>query len=161
MKKLFAMAAFIACSIVGLQAQTQEIPSAKPGVQYGKAITKDQAITVAQLEAKLTDMDAVFNGKIQGEVVEVCEKKGCFIRLKRAGDEEAILVRFKDYGFFMPKDILGKTIVLEGEAKIKEISVETLKHYAEDAGKSPEEIAKITEPKSDIGILAAGVIVIK
>jgi hypothetical protein len=34
-----------------------------------------------------------------------------------------------------------------------------LKHYAEDAGKSEEEIAQITEPSYDLGFTADGVII--
>jgi hypothetical protein len=159
MKKLVAILALVLGMMISTQAQT-DIPSAKPGIQYGKAINKDNAISVAQLE-KSFKSDSTFTGKIVGEVVEVCKKKGCFITIKREGDAEPIMVRFKDYEFFMPQDIVGKTIVLEGEAKRKETSVAWLKHYAEDAGKSAEEIAKITKPKVDINIIADGVIVVK
>lgn len=159
MKRTILMAAVILGFMLTAQAQT-DIPSAKPGVQYGKEITKDNAISVSKLATSF-NADSTYNGKIEGEVVEVCKKKGCFIKIKRAGDAEPIMVKFKDYGFFMPQDIVGKTVVLEGEARIKETSVEWLKHYAEDAGKSPEEIAKITSPKVDINIIADGVIVVK
>lgn len=159
MKRMFLMAVVVLGFMVTAQAQT-EIPSAKPGVKYGKEITKDNAISVSRL-ANSFGADSTYSGKIEGEVVEVCKKKGCFVLLKRAGEAEPIMVRFKDYGFFMPQDIVGKTIVLEGEARISETSVAWLKHYAEDAGKSAEEIAKITEPKVDINIIADGVIVVK
>ena len=91
----------------------------------------------------------------------VCKKKGCFLTLKREGEGEPIMVRFKDYGYFVPADLVGKTVVLQGNAKVKELSVKQLQHNAEDAGKSAEEIAKITEPKTDINIVADGVLVIK
>lgn len=82
------------------------------------------------------------------------------MKLERASGEP-VMVKFKDYGFFMPQDIVGKTVVLEGVAKVNETSVERLKHFAEDAGKSKEEIAKITQPKKDIVIVADGVVVVK
>jgi hypothetical protein len=104
--------------------------------------------------------DTVYTGKITGKVVEVCKKKGCFIKLERPGGEP-IMVKFTDYAFFMPQDILGKTIVMEGVAKVTETSVERLKHYAEDAGKSAAEIAKIQKPKTDIGFVADGVVIVK
>ncbi|MNY81520.1 hypothetical protein D3C86_2231200 [compost metagenome] len=68
-------------------------------------------------------------------------------------------VVFKDYAFFVPKDIAGKTVVFEGEAKKTTSSVEHLRHYAQDAGQSKEEIAKITEPKDELTFVAEGVIV--
>ena len=42
----------------------------------------------------------------------------------------------------------------------QETSVKELRHYAEDAGKSKEEIAKITKPKVEIRVLANGIKVI-
>lgn len=159
MKKILSIIAVTACMLAVAFAQ-DDIPSAQPGVQYGKAITKDNAITVSKLEGSF-HADSTYTGKITGEVVSVCKKKGCFVQLKREGNGEPVLVRFKDYGFFMPQDIVGKTIVLEGNAKVKETSVAWLKHYAEDEGKSAEEIAKITEPKVDITIIADGVVVVQ
>ncbi|KAF5299905.1 hypothetical protein FQR65_LT19429 [Abscondita terminalis] len=50
-------------------------------------------------------------------------------------------------------------LVVEGKAKLKTSSVAWQKHYAEDMGKSKEEIAKITKPKESITIVADGVIV--
>lgn len=159
MKKIFSIC--IALLAVATIAFAQdEIAAAKPGVQYGKAITKEGGISVNELERKFAT-DSIYSGKIEGEVVQVCEKKGCFILLKREGAEEPIRVTFTDYGYFLPQDIVGKTIVVEGNAKITETSVAWLKHFAEDVGKSPEEIAKITEPKVDINIVADGVIVIR
>ncbi|WP_312791299.1 DUF4920 domain-containing protein [Sphingobacterium sp.] len=139
--------------------QQKEIASAKPGVKYGKAIVASNAISVAKLEKELAHKNA-FNGKIEGKVVEVCKKKGCFITLQRNG-EEPIMVRFKDYGFFMPADIIGKTVVVEGVAKKKETSIASLQHAAKDLGKSQVEIDQITQPKNDISIIADGVLVIK
>lgn len=156
-----ALLLFAAALCFSVAAYTQDqILSAQPGVQYGKAITAEGAIDVEALESHL-QTDTVYNGKITGEVVSVCKKKGCFIQVKRDGEEDPIMVRFKDYGFFMPQDIVGRTIVLEGRAWVKETSVASLKHYAEDQGKSEEEIALITEPKEDVGIIAEGVVVVR
>ncbi|WP_293903079.1 DUF4920 domain-containing protein [Sphingobacterium sp. UBA5670] len=140
-------------------AQQKDIPSAKPGVKYGKEISASHAISVAKLEKELSKKNA-FNGRIEGKVVEVCKKKGCFMTLQRDG-EEPITVRFKDYGFFMPADIIGKTVVIEGIAKKKEVSVASLQHAAKDLGKSQTEIDQITQPKKDISIIADGVLVVK
>ena len=46
------------------------------------------------------------------------------------------MIRFKDYKFFVPKNIDGKEVVLNGTAEKTTTSVKMLKHYAEDAGKS-------------------------
>jgi hypothetical protein len=60
----------------------------------------------------------------------------------------------------MPKDIVGKTVVVDGEATVKEISEAMRKHYAEDAGKSKEEIEKIKGDTKEIIFMAKGVKVI-
>ncbi len=73
---------------------------------------------------------------------------------------DTILVRFKDYGFFVPKSGLEKKeTIIEGYPKQDTLSVKMLKHYAEDAGKTKEEIDKITSPKYKISFIADGVII--
>lgn len=160
MKKIALTFVALCCFLATSTAQQNEIPSAQPGVQYGKAIAVNGAITVRQLEANLV-ADSIYTGKVEGKVVEVCKKKGCFIRLRREGEGAPILVRFKDYGFFMPQDIVGKTVVLDGQAKVQEVSVVQQRHFAEDAGKDAEEIAQITAPRIDINIIADGVVVVR
>ncbi|MGV2481594.1 UNVERIFIED_CONTAM: DUF4920 domain-containing protein, partial [Salmonella enterica subsp. enterica serovar Weltevreden] len=80
------------------------IQPAKAGVTYGKKVDKKGAISVKQLEKALEGKDT-FNGKVEGEVVQVCTKKGCFLTLKREADKEPIMVRFTDYGYFVPQDL--------------------------------------------------------
>ena len=101
-----------------------------------------------------TEMEA----KVSGTVESVCQVKGCWMKVKM-DNGETMRVMFKDYAFFVPKDIAGKTVVFEGEAQKKMVPVEHLQHYAKDAGKSKEEIAKITEPKEELTFIADGVIV--
>jgi hypothetical protein len=66
----------------------------------------------------------------------------------------------KDHSFFVPVSMQGKTIVVDGTATLKETSVDMLKHYAEDAGKSKAEIDAITQPKKEITVQAKGILVL-
>lgn len=157
--KTLAIFLFMALASIQISFAQQEISPAKPGFNYGKKMDAKHAISIASLEKKL-EKEAVYTGKIEGEVVQVCQKKGCFLTLKR-DNGESVMVRFTDYAYFVPQDIVGKKVAVEGKAKVKETSVEWLKHYAEDKGASKEEIAKITEPKTDISIVADGVLVLK
>jgi hypothetical protein len=136
----------------------QEPKSAEKGVTYGAGTIADGAITVTEVDNKLKEQDK-FSGKIKGKVVSVCQEKGCWMKIERENGEP-MMVKFKDYGFFMPKNIEGKEVVLEGEAAIKETSVKQLRHYAQDAGKSKEEIEKIKEPKKNVVFVAKGVLVL-
>ena len=100
--------------------------------------------------------------KIKGTVQDVCQAKGCWMNVVSTNkSDEPIMVRFKDYGFFVPKDIAGQEVVIRGKAFKKVTTVEELRHYAEDAGKSKEEIMAITEPEATLGFLADGVIVLE
>jgi len=90
-------------------------------------------------------------------VTDVCQAKGCWMKLSLS-DEKEIMVKFKDYGFFVPKDIAGKEVIVNGKAFVEAMSVEDQKHYAKDGGQSEEEIAKITEPKKTYSFEADGVL---
>ena len=147
----------IAILFASLSSFSQIKPAAK-GVTYGAKTSAEGAIEVNLLEEKLITADK-FTGKVKGTVISVCEKKGCWMKLAQT-DGEGIMIRFKDYKFFMPKDIIGKDVVLEGVGEKTTTSVEMLKHYAEDAGKSKEDIEKITSPKTEIEFVASGVLVI-
>ncbi len=131
--------------------------AAQKGITYGKAVTAKDAIEVNILEEKLAT-DNKYTGKVKGTIVSVCEKKGCWMKLAQT-DGGGIMIRFKDYKFFMPQNIVGKDVVLQGTATNTTTSVEMLRHYAEDAGKTKEEIEKITAPKNEIEFIATGVLV--
>lgn len=147
----------LCCIILAAVVYAQQPASAAAGVTYGEGTTRENAIPADELEAKLVNNK--YEGKITGKVVEVCQEKGCWMKVEREGGEK-LMVKFKDYGFFMPKDIVGRDVVLDGVANVKEVSVKQQKHYAEDAGKSKEEIAKIKEPKKELQFLAKGVLVL-
>lgn len=129
------------------------------GKSFGEGVKKGNVITTDQIETalgKATKKDM----KVTGTVTLVCQKKGCFMNLAMP-DGKTMFVNFKDYAFFMPKDIAGKKVVVDGFAERKETSVEDQKHFAEDAKKSAEEIAKITKPKKEIVFEAKGVVILE
>ncbi|HEY4797831.1 MAG TPA: DUF4920 domain-containing protein, partial [Bacteroidia bacterium] len=96
--------------------------------------------------------------KVEGKISAVCQKKGCWMELD-LGNNQTMRVAFKDYKFFVPKDASGKTAIVDGMAHNDTLSIEDQKHYAEDAGKSKEEIAQITKPQPEISFEARGVII--
>ena len=148
----------LVCSIVFATAiYAQDPTSAAKGVTYGAGTTADGSVPVADLEKKMVNNK--FEGKVTGKVIEVCQEKGCWMKLEKANGQ-TVMVKFKDYAFFMPKDIVGKEVVVDGEATVKETSVKQLQHYAKDAGKSEEEIKKITAPKKELQFVAKGVLVL-
>jgi len=124
---------------------------------YGAGITNERYVEFDDLMTEMGKKDTV-QATLIATVDEVCQVKGCWMTLNNglAGGPE-IMVRFKDYGFFVPKDIGGRKVVVEGKAFISVTPVEELRHYAEDAGKSKEEIMKITAPEETYSFEATGV----
>jgi len=125
---------------------------------FGDKITDDNVISKESVikiykDLKVGDTVAV---KMETKVNAVCQSKGCWMRLDLGDDE--VMVKFKDYGFFMPKNIADKEVIVNGKAFISEVSVEEQRHYAEDAGKTEDEIAAITEVEKTLSFEADGVL---
>lgn len=158
MKKIlslaFGAALALSCSIIPFTAWAQD-GNVK---SYGETITPEGAITTTELVEKMKASDSLAT-KLEAEVITSCIKKGCWMDVKLPNNE-VMKVKFKDYGFFVPTEGLeGKHAVLKGYATKEVTDVATLKHYAEDAGKSKEEIAKITEPEESLFFIADGVLI--
>ena len=77
------------------------------------------------------------------------------------GNEKEIMVNFKDYSFFVPKNIIGKKVVVSGDAFKRNISVDELKHYARDRGEKELAISLIVEPKEIYSLTAKGVVLLQ
>lgn len=124
---------------------------------HGFRISEEGAQPIASL-ATLMEGKGEIETKLEGTIEACCAKKGCWMTMPLA-DGSTMRVRFKDYGFFVPKDAGGKIAIIEGKAFNDTTSVADLRHYAEDAGKSKEEIEKITEPEIAVNFEATGVII--
>lgn len=161
----FAVAAIMlvtACNSTG-QTTTDEVAGEATTEEnaakvFGAAFEPGEVLAYKDLAAKVSDTDSL-TVVVQGEVSDVCQAKGCWMNITQENGEE-MMVRFKDYGFFMPKDIAGREVVMNGKAFFQLTTVDELRHYAEDAGKSQEEIDAITEPKRELAFLADGVILL-
>ena len=118
---------------------------------YGGQIDlADESIFFSSIEDNLSI------SKVEGEIIDVCPKKGCWMNVKVA--EDTLFVKFKDYGFFVPTDgVQGKKVYMSGEIFKDTISVARLRHYAEDAKKPDSEIMSITEPEFMLNMIADGV----
>ncbi len=153
MKKL--LLPILSLMVLTSQAQDKEkLPAAK-GVVYGQVSSQEtSAIAPDEINAKLVDNQ--YQGLVKAKVVEVCKAEGCWIKVQKK-DGTAMMVRAKDHAFLMPENIVGKTVLIEGSATVKEVSEEMRRHYAEDAGKSKKEIALIKGPEKDVQFAAKGV----
>jgi hypothetical protein len=127
-----------------------------PG-NYGETISEENQTSTVEMISQV-EANGTFEGKISGEIKEVCTKKGCWMTMELPNGE-SMRVTFKDYGFFVPTNSHGFPVVMEGVATLTETDVATLQHFAEDQGKSADEVAAITSPKREITFEATGVVI--
>jgi len=123
------------------------------------SINLNGAIDTKELLSLLEASDSA-DVKLKAEVTGVCKKKGCWMDVK-LDDSTTMLVRFKDYGFFVPMDCEGKQATIQGQVKKTTHTVEWLKHKAEDAGKSIDDIELITEPEVAYSIDEATAVILQ
>ncbi len=140
---------------------TEEMVEAAPKMVgdytvYGEEISEDGAVSPEDFLAALGEVDTL-KAKMKTSVNAACQKKGCWMKVDMA-EAEDMRVRFKDYGFFVPLDSEGSEAIIEGIAYRDTVAVEELRHYAEDAGKSEEEISAITEAEVNVRFMAHGVL---
>ncbi len=97
---------FYMCLFFAAHSFAQVSPAVKGSV-YGSSVNDKEATSVADLQEKL-ESEKQFTGKVTGKVVSVCQEKGCWMKLAKT-DGSDIMVRFKDYKFFVPKILMVKT----------------------------------------------------
>lgn len=136
----------------------QEETMESPEGSYGANVNVEEAITVEELNSRLADKNEIKDVVVKGELSEVCQKMGCWVRLKNDGGED-IFVKFRDHEFFVPKNATGREAIIAGNITRDVTPVDELKHYAEDAGESQETIDAITEPKEELQFDAAGIVI--
>jgi hypothetical protein len=129
-------------------------------ISAGEEFTADNILSSAEMQQRFRELKVgdTVEVKFKSTVNSVCKSKGCWMKLDLPKEEE-VMVKFRDYGFFVPKDIEEKEVVVNGKAFVAEMSVEDQQHFAEDAGKSSGEIAAITEPKKTLSFVAEGVVI--
>ena len=156
---LFAAASFlVSCgSNTEVEPADEVVEELVLGESYGPyEVDVESAISVDEMlkayEGETERKEFTFEGVIN----EVCSKAGCWVNIDK-GDGETFMVRFKDHFTIPPATEVDKGAFLHGYAYWDTVSVEMLQHFAEDAGKSEEEIAKITEPKFELGFEADGI----
>ena len=146
--------------IFSCKQQNENVTMLGDYASFGKEITAQDAISQEEMLAKFNEIAVGDTAtlKFASKVNSVCQAKGCWMKLALDPETET-MVKFKDYDFFVPKDIAQSDAIVEGKAYKEEMTVEDQRHYAKDAGKSEEEIAAITMPKMVYNFEAEGVLI--
>ena len=140
------------------EAETNDVVVAEYEFFGDSTLTPDDAVPSTQLIAFMDGRDSV-SAKVSGTISEVCQKKGCWMSVE-VDNGKSMHVTY-DYEFLLPMNAAGKEMIMNGYAFTDTIPVNHLKHLAEDAGKTQEEIDAITEPKVTLSFLATGVMIKK
>ena len=134
------------------------VAPATPGQTYGAAFAPAGALAMSALPAVLGSRDSA-QVKLMGKASAVCQARGCWMTLPTADGKE-MRVRFRDYAFFVPKDLSGHEVVVSGWAYRRIVPKSELQHYAKDAGQTDQEVAAITQDEQQLTFLADGVRVV-
>lgn len=133
------------------KAQTTQPPAPNTSGEYGDAKFNAK-------EAKpISPSAAEGNVIIKTTVAEVCSKKGCWMKVQGAKPGEQVRVTFKDYGFFVPTELVGKEVALQGQYVKHVETIEEQKHLLKDAKRPQAEIDAVTKPKETFRFIATGV----
>jgi hypothetical protein len=132
----------------------------KPKLSWGDIITLSDSVALSKaMNAFKTQAENEETVLVHGKVDKVCKKKGCWMIIN--DQDSSVRVTFKDYGFFVPKRLIGQTIEAQGRLIKKDVSVAEQKHLLEDEGASKERIAAVTDVKTTYRFVADGVRVAK
>jgi hypothetical protein len=127
------------------------------GKSYGPEKVKMEAIvTAAEMLTKFDKTAGDQEFYFEGTIIEVCSKAGCWVKVDD-GKGGSFRVMFKDHFTIPTNTSIGTKAYFGGLAYQDTVSVEYLRHYEEDAGKSKAEIEKITEPSIEFGFEADGI----
>jgi hypothetical protein len=125
--------------------------------RFGAPLSAAPVVTAQALladPAKFDDKDV----KVMGQVSAACQRKGCWMTIGSGEPgQPTVRVSFKDYGFFVPKDCMGKMATVEGHFKTTTMSVAEAQHYADDAAKSGTAAQKVAAPQRTLAMVATGV----
>jgi hypothetical protein len=160
MKRVFLLLFIVV--FTSLNAQTKSTFNSNDYVSFGDKFQPKKVLTEKQMLKKYKSLKKGDSVKVvfQSNIKSVCKKKGCWMNLDLTDGNKAF-VKFKDYAFFVPLNADGSSTIVSGYAFIDVVSVDELKHYAKDAGKTQAEINKIKKPEVTYSLMADGVLIKK
>lgn len=112
-----------------------------------------EAMKLSAAIERLAVGDTQLIAKVSGNITEVCQKKGCFMVLTQG--EYHARVKFKDYGFFVPKDSAGKKSVIYGELISATLTAEQANHFESDA----DRVGSFSDSITEYSIVASAVLI--
>lgn len=161
-KVIYAVVAVLVVASCNKKEEVKTSQNSIAYVKFGDSISPTDAISKEALLTKYLSLKTAdtLEVKVASTIVDVCQKKGCWMNLD-LGSGKTALVRFKDYGFFVPKNAAKSEVIIHGKAFVEVTPISDLKEYAKDAGKSKAAIDSIVTPETNYSFLADGVLIKK
>jgi len=135
---------------------------ASDGTVYGKGVGSNPPVKVSDL----LDRPDQYLGKtvsVEGLVVEVCEKRGCWMELAGDREFETMRVKVDDGVIVFPMSAKGRRAVAEGVFEKFELTAEQAaqraKHRAEKEGKPCSDEEAKNAPRAGYQIRGVGAVV--
>lgn len=144
-----------ACAALILAAS---LAAAAGATTYGQPLTLKETTKVSDILANPEKYDGK-RVKIEGPVVDVCQMRGCWIKIAGDQDFESITFKVDDGVITFPMSARGKSAVVEGVVSVTTQSVEEQKkhgeHLAKEQGKTFDP-ASVKGPKTVIMLRGEG-----
>ena len=128
---------------------------------YGDGVTLDE---VTKVSNSFADPQA-YLGKtvvVEGTVVKVCKKRGCWMDIAGDKEFEKIQVKVRDGVMVFPLSAMGKTARVQGTVEALELSKEQAiaraRHKADEQGTSCD-LSAITGPQTVYRIRGTGAVI--
>lgn len=128
------------------------------GMVFGTAPNTTGMMDASKLEAFM-DKKVRISTTIRGVVTEVVKQKGGWFNVD-AGNGRIIAAHFKNIGINIPKDLKGKTVIIEGVAA-KQFIADDMQHFAGDTVVGKKQHHVNTDPKRRLTFEVTGLFVEK
>ncbi|MHB1313508.1 MAG: DUF4920 domain-containing protein [Gemmatimonadaceae bacterium] len=145
---------------LAIGAMSASVAGAQAAKDYGKPLTLK---VTTPISAILKDPKA-FEGKrvqVEGLIVEVCEERGCWIKIASDKPFESIRFKVEDGVITFPLDARGKKALAEGVVSVKQLTREQAVAQAKEMAKERGTLKSFDEstikgPVTDIQIMGEG-----
>jgi hypothetical protein len=125
---------------------------------FGSGVKLTETTPVATLLADAKSMVGK-TVRVEGQVVDVCPKRGCWMDLAGTAPGEKVRFKVTDGEMVFPVDAKGKHAVVEGVVAVNELTLEATKEYVAYQQKeygAEKDPASVTEPMVIVRIDGTG-----
>ncbi|MEM6955157.1 MAG: DUF4920 domain-containing protein [Myxococcota bacterium] len=124
------------------EGQAEAAPAGETPRQFGEALSERNVTPLAQIVAAPGDF-AGQTVKTEGEITQVCQRMGCWMEMRAEGGP-AIRVPMAGHSFFLPRDVAGSQVTIEGEVAVRELSDDEREHLASEGAQAVASALQIT-----------------